>query len=277
VPISPPIRVDLEGTRRRFAELQRYVECSLLREGKFICSHYDECLASKRIDHDFLEGTMSAVGRCFDLLRGDKPLRVVVVGQEAADRLVTLEKRRFQIPPERRYYAEPGHKGRNPHMRGTTSALRVIFGKDLGRDYKGEWVYPENDKKFHIFDGFALVNRLLCFAGPKGSRQGRATPTMVRNCGDHLRETLSILEPTILILQGKKAAIIETVLTRGDTYGDFVHEAFVGEHRMVVCTFSHPSARDIEGQPPLRWGGNLDAPYLTEVVEPTLQEALRQS
>ncbi len=87
-------------------------------------------------------------------------------------------------------------------MRGTTSALRVIFGKGLGDDYEGEWVYPENGKPFHIFDGFALVNRLLCYAGPEEGRRGRATPTMVSNCASHMSKTLSILQPTILILQG---------------------------------------------------------------------------
>ena len=224
----------------------------------------------------FYEGTMSHVGRRFDLRRGDKPLRVVVVGQEAAERKVTLEDRYETVHDhtglERHYKAEKGHKGRNPHMKGTTSALRVIFGKGLGSDWDDEWVYPLNGKKFHIFDGFALVNRLLCFAGPPNSSQGRATPTMVSNCGRHLRETLTILQPTILILQGDKAATTETVLTSGDSYSEFVHEAFLGEHRMVVCKFSHPSARD-----PRRWGANLDADYLTKTVEQSLREALRRS
>lgn len=272
VPKSPTIHVYPARTRRRFAELQRYVEDKLLREGKFICGHYEACEASKRASHDFLEGTMSHVGRRFDLRRGDKPLRVVVVGQEAADRLVTLEDRRMPQVPESRYYKEKGHEHRNPHMRGTTSALRVIFGKGLEADYEGEWVYPVNGKKFHIYDGFALVNRLLCFAGPPNSRQGRGTRTMVSNCGVHLTETLSILEPTILILQGDKAATTWNILTPGRSYTPYLNEAHLGQQRVLVCSFSHPSAR---GE--LRWGDRLDAPYLLNTVVPTLREALRRS
>ena len=174
--------------------------------------------------------------------------------------------------PQDRYYKEKGHEHRNPHMRGTTSALRVIFGKGLGADYEGEWVHPENGEPFHIFQGFALVNRLLCYAGPGKGSQARGTRRMVSNCGDHLTETLSILKPTILILQGDKAATTWNILTPGRPYSDFVHEAFLGEHRMVVCEFSHPAARK-----ELRWGANLDAPYLTEIVEPSLREAVRRS
>jgi hypothetical protein len=220
---------------------------------------------------------MSHVGRRFDLLRGVKPLRVVVVGQEAADQKVSLEERYRQIHDGsglgRRYYADAEHRARNPHMRGTTSALRVIFGHDLGADYDGEWVYPANSEPFHIFDGFALVNRLLCFAGPPNSRQGRPTPTMVDNCARHLSATLFILQPTILVLQGKAVTSwTNTVLTAGRSYTPYLKEAHVGLHRMLVCRFSHPSARG-----DLRWGDRLNAHYLTNVVEPTLREALRRS
>ena len=51
-------------------------------------------------------------------------------------------------------------------MRGTTSALRALFGNGLGTDRGGEYVEPVNGRRFHIFDGFALVNRLLCSASP---------------------------------------------------------------------------------------------------------------
>ena len=280
VPKSPSIYVDLAHTRRRIAQLQEYVEDKLLRRGRFVCSHYKDntCPDSIRREHVFYEGTMSHVGRRFDLFRGDKPLRVVVVGQEAAESKVTLEDRYLTVHKhtglERHYKAEDGYPGRNPHMRGTTSALRVIFGKAPGTDYDSEWVYPLNGKKFHIFDGFALVNRLLCFAGPEGSSQGRATLTMLNNCGDHLTETLSILQPTILILQGKAATTwSHTALTRGRDYSRFpeLREAHLGKQRMVVCTFSHPSARE-----ELRWA-DLGCGYLKTVVVPTLREALRRS
>ncbi|MGO9730296.1 hypothetical protein [Mycobacterium sp.] len=251
------------------------MEDKVLREGKFRCSHYKACEASKRPGDVFLEGTMSHVGRRFDLRLGNKPLRIVVVGQEAKSSKMTLEKRRMGPAPPERYYADDEHPYRNPHMRGTTSALRVIFGNGLGADYEGEWVYPVNGNPFHIFNGFALVNRLLCYAGPEKGSQARPTPTMFSNCGSHFSATMSILEPTIVILQGHKVTNWTkkaTVLVPSRTFSQYLYEARLGQNRVLVCTFSHPSARD-----PFRWGANLDAPYLTDVVKPTLREALRRS
>lgn len=72
-----------------------------------------------------------------------------------------------------RYYAGGGHPGRNPHMRGTTSALRILFGNGLGADWEGEFVTTVNGERFHVFDAFALVNVLLCSAGPPRSSTGR--------------------------------------------------------------------------------------------------------
>lgn len=229
---------------------------------------------------------MSHVGKRFDLLLDGKPLRVVVVGQESGwprgpqpqslARRVTLDARYRQIHDgtglERRYYAEKGKGllGRNPHMRGTTSALRVIFGKGLGTDYSGETIQPAHGKPFHIFDGFALVNRLLCSAGPPHSNQGRPTSTMFHNCGSHFAATMKILEPTLLILQGRAVAKwVNQVLTPDQTHSEYLHEAHLGHRRVLVCTFSHPAAHG-----PLRWGDRLDAPYLTEVLVPTLNEAV---
>ncbi len=161
---------------------------------------------------------MSHVGRRFDLTLGGEPLRIVVVGQESGlakgpsaaifGRKVTMETRYRQTLNgsglERRYYAQDGYPGRNPHMRGTTTALRLLLGTGLGTDYEGEFVRPIKGQPFHLFDGFALVNRLLCSAGPPGGSQGRPTSIMARNCGIHFAATLSILEPTIVILQGAK-------------------------------------------------------------------------
>ena len=163
---------------------------------------------------------MSHVGRRFDLRVDGRPLRIVVVGQESGlpkdpqlQRLasrVSLDDRYLQIHDsagvKRRYYTEPGHQGRNPHMRGTTSALRVIFGKGLGADHAGEFIHPAGGKPFHIFDGFALVNRLLCSAGPPQSSQGRPTRTMFQNCATHFAATMSILQPTLVISQGRAVA-----------------------------------------------------------------------
>jgi hypothetical protein len=283
--MATSISVDTAATRRRIARLRRYVARTLLDGDEFLCPHFDACRGSIKPGHQFREGTMSHVGRRYDLLRGGKPLRVAVVGQESGlpkdpdspwGRRVSLEARYNQLHGitglQKRFYAEPGHPGRNPHMRGTTSALRILFGKGRGQDYEGEFVHPVNGRPFHVFDGFALVNRLLCSAGPAGTSKGSPTSTMLNNCAQHFAMTASILQPTIVILQGVLVAkSLATILEPGRSHGEYLYEAHLGSHRMLVCSFSHPSAHGA-----LRWGDQPQSPYMTEVVVPTLRAALRK-
>lgn len=277
------VEVDLRGTRRRRARLQRYVAQNLLDDGAFLCPHFKECRQSRDPGDVFREGTMSHVGKRFDLSVGGRPLRIVVVGQESGwakvpefKRRVSLEARYRMIHDrnglERRYYAEPGHLGRNPHMRGTTSALRMIFGLGLGTDHEDEYVLPANGRRFHIFDGFALVNRLLCSASPPKSGEGHPTKTMFRNCEEHLRATMSILQPTLVITQGVRVDNWTRDLFEGAwNLGDNLYQASFEGERVLVCAFSHPAARGA-----LRWGDSLAAPYLNDVVVPTLKKAVRR-
>jgi hypothetical protein len=46
-------------------------------------------------------------------------------------------------------------------------------------------------------------------------------------------------------------------------------EANLADARVVVCRFSHPAAHGN-----LSWGNRPDAPYLLQVVEPTLRLAV---
>jgi hypothetical protein len=173
---------------------------------------------------------------------------------------------------QRRYYAEPGFPGRNPHMRGTTSALRVIFGRGLGAEFDDEFVVPKKGCPFHVFDGFALVNRLLCSAGPPGSSEGHPTPAMFGACLNHFSATMRILEPTIVIVQGSRVAKrTGEIFERRRSYSEYLHDARFEGGRVLLCTFTHPAAHGA-----LRWGDSLDAPYLSDVVVPTLEEAVRK-
>lgn len=122
-------------------------------------------------------------------------------------------------------------------MRGTTSALRIIFGKGLGTAWKDEWVHPVNGRPFHIFDGFALVNRLLCSASPPQSSQRRPTGTMLANCRVHLQATLRILEPALVVLQaGFVARSVATALPVVRRHGEYLYASSCTQSRALVCT-----------------------------------------
>lgn len=278
------ISADPAATERRRARLSEYVQQYLLDGQDFLCPHRADCRASSKPDFAFREGIMSHLGRHFDLSRDGRPLRIMVVGQESglpkgeeADSFsqhVTLEKRYQQIHDgaglERRFYAAPGHPGRNPHMRGTTTALRLLLGLGLGTEHEQEFVHPSNGDPFHIFDGFALVNLLLCSTGPRGTSQGKPTPTMARRCRKHFEQTLRILEPTLVILQGAKVSQWAGAVWHHEVqHAPHLQSVELDGRSLLVCSFSHPSAHGAA-----RWGIGPGAAYVTETLAPTLEHAL---
>ena len=146
----------------------------------------------------------SHVGKHYDLSAGGRDLRIVVIGQEYGQTAVKvdLEARTAMFDKS----AGKGFRGRNPHMRGTTSILRLMLGRRLGTDDDGERLFGKGTA--HIFDGFALVNALLCSAvgkPPEGMRAGMGASSrlMRKNCARHFRKTMEILEPTVIVAEGQ--------------------------------------------------------------------------
>lgn len=272
---STGLRADPAATAERLRALHDYMDANVLGPEGFSCSSLEACRGSVLGGNLFFEGQLSHVGRHYDLHRGGRELRVMVVGQEdgSTRTCVTLEARYEKIHGNsaltRRYAAEPGRVRRSFHMRGTTSALGVIFGKGLGTTWEDEFIQDDDGISFHMFDAFALVNALLCAVHPPGSAEGRATRVMRRNCLRHFDATMKILQPTLLVLQGEGVQDwIAPALGVMDQHSPHLAEAQLAGSRVVVCRFSHPAARG-----KLSWG-NPDAPYLREVVEPTLRLAL---
>ena len=196
------------------------MEVNVLTFGKkFVCCHASECRDSfikgmgRAWGHPqggFYEGQLHHVGRHYDLSLNGTPFRIAIVGQEYGHppTHVLREERTemiLRVGMEGRFKAEPGHGARNPHMRGTTSALRLLFGLSLGDDFVGEFVSLWSTS-VHIFETFALTNFLLCSAidTPRtcSAGKGRSTSTMQNNCARHFRRAMEILEPTVIVAQG---------------------------------------------------------------------------
>lgn len=234
-------------TTRRVARLQEYFEQNVLVNGRFICSAEKQCRESHH--GNFYAGQLPHVGTHFDLTRNGAPFRIVVVGQEygTRDELVDLVVRRTMIADNRgaksRFLAMPNLnlKGRNPHMRGCTSVLRLLFGKDVGSDYESEFVQLDG-MAIHLFDCFALVNFLLCSALlPKGGKRGRSTRTMQQNCTRHFKRQLELLEPTIIVIQGR--AVLRWMGAAFDGLSDEVIQTIQINGRATrLLAFTHPSA-----------------------------------
>lgn len=268
------ITSDASRTHARYIALRRYLHAHVLTSSKqFLCPHARACRASH--PDTFLPGQLHYLGRHYDLAVDGEPMRVVVVGQEYGHKPArcTMAQRRRRIAKvsarEKRFFADEKHEGRNPHMRGTTSALRVLHGREPGDDYEGEWLDLANEKpvRAHLFDTFALVNYLLCSALEGDSKQGRSTKTMKTNCAPHFRKALDILSPTIVVVQGEGFAkwVVKELPSfkaspRSDTFG----RARFPEGEARVVLLSHPSAPGAKG-----WG-SLKHSYLYATVVPAL-------
>lgn len=278
---GPMLRADPVASARRREALKAYMDEHVLGPRGFCCASYAACSGSTREGDRFFEGQLSHVGRHYDLELDGRSLRVVVVGQEVGaprngidPSHVTMDRRSRGVHDrtglERRYYADGAHAARNPHMRGTTSALRVIFGREPGSDWEQEFLETATGERFHMFDAFSLVNVLLCSNFRADTNNGASTKTMRRNCLRHFAATMAILEPTLLVLQGEGVQDwIAPVLGLMEERAPHLAETRLADNRVLVCRFSHPSARGA-----LSWGNRLDAPYLRQVVEPTLRVAL---
>lgn len=72
-------------------------------------------------------------------------------------------------------------------MRGTTSALRLLFGYDVGADYSHEFI-SVNQEQVHLFECFSFVNYLMCSAIAEKSNQG----IQRRKCGKTAHATSAL-------------------------------------------------------------------------------------
>jgi len=268
------IACDRQTTEERRRALEQYLTANVL-AAEFICPHYHGCRSSHA--EMFYEGQLHHVGRFYDLLFDGLPLRVAVVGQEYGYAPPRVDSQaRYDIIVSSgldcRFKAEAGYEARNPHMRGTTNVLRLLFGVPLGADHDSEFMIIEG-QRVHLFDAFALVNYLLCSAvGNDGKMRGLATPTMMKNCQAHFREAIRILAPSVIVVQGR--TFWEWVSGAFDSvrhHANQIYSATLGPMQTFLAVFSHPSSRF-----PHNWGANDHTPYLLETVVPSIASIREQ-
>jgi len=269
------LQANIEATRMRQARLRAYFGAHVLNGHGFVCRHSAVCASSCRAGVTFYPVQLPHVGSHYDLLRDGRPFRVVMVGQEAGHGdAVDLAQRRALI----RARIDDTFSARNAHMAGTTSLLRLLFGRDPGIDRDGEFLDLQGER-VHLFEAFALVNFLLCSAvegradrtGRREGGKGRSSPTMRRNCAAHFRAAIDILEPTVVVAQG-----FDVRRWIGRAYGwprwtrEPVERVDVGGRRTLLLSFAHPSASGRYGW----WGRSPRSPYLSETVAPAIRGAL---
>lgn len=134
---------------------------------------------------------------------------------------------------------------RNPHMRGVVQVLQVLFGLEPGG------VVEKIHNNSHVLEAYAMANSVLCSNLPTGgqSRRGEPTHTMWKKCREHLRQTIVLLKPTIIVTQGNVPRdALGTVVDRCDpTIHDRVDRVTVGGVQAIWCKLWHPAARGYWG------------------------------
>jgi len=262
---------DQECTAQRIASLDSFFNDYVMKGNRFICSSYPAC--KKSHNGTFYKSQLHHVGSHYDAYIDNRAFRIMVVGQEYGHEpsFVSLSARRQMVLNQTGL--QKTFTQRNPHMRGTTSALRLLYGLPLRIDHNSEFL-RDNSERFHIYDAFALVNYLLCSAVDESEgKRGKATSVMKHACLRHFSKAVEILEPTVMIVQSKgfwdwiSRAFDQVVPLSNELY-----LAHLGEKTTSVGVFAHPSTPDNLHN----WGRNVNTPYLVNNVTPTLKK-IRQS
>jgi len=280
---SAQFRSDSLKTKERIEGLEYYFRANVLnRDGRFICRHEEPCKKSFSDSHPggvFYAGQLHHVGMHYDLFKNNQPLRVVVVGMSYGHEPTnySMEKRRLQIEDTGQHSSargsgETGLPKRNPHMSGTTFALRAVFGLGFDDISCATEFIQLDEEKVHIFDAFALVDFLLCSAiSEDEKKKDLSTSTMRHNCTPHFRRTLEILEPNLIIGQGIGTAawMGQAGLGSGKTSGT-PETIIIKDSECLLLNFSHPSAYG-----DLSWGNDPKSQHLQDVVKPAIEKAVR--
>ena len=93
---------------------------------------------------------------------------------------------------------------------------------------------------------------------------------MQYNCARHFVATLELLEPTIVVLQGRGVLGWMRKVFQSLT-DEVVQEVPLGGNECRVLALTHPSAHGAHN-----WGMNDRTPYLVEVVEPAVKRILEE-
>lgn len=258
---------DPARTAARYDALRRYMDEHVSDGADFHCAMEPACRASLDPGLVFSAGQLSYVGPYYDISDAGYPLRVLIVGMDTGrtHENVSLDERRHQIferVPER-------FSQRNPHMRGTTLALRLLFGRDPATDRDGELLPLDRSRAMHVLEAYAMANLRLCSATSDGSTASRGTATMSRNCMKHLAATIDILDPTIVVLQGARIRkSVNPLVDDAARVAPNVETVRLGNRRAVLVSLSHPSYPG----PRFNWA-NATSPYLLSTVVPALRNA----
>jgi hypothetical protein len=255
--------VDRQASDHRKAELESYLAVNVYNPGEgFVCGSALTCrLSAERRGASFYEAQGHMVGPCYDIRADGEPYRVLIVPMETGEpkQHRTVDERTNDVLDS----AIVGFRQRNQHMQGVTFALRLAFGHPVDEDI--ERIQFADGSSVHLFEAYAMTNLLLCSAVTEGTTKSQSTTVMKQSCSRHLRATIGILQPTLVISQG--AGLGNTLrATLGVTEWNtpYIATCNLDGNRFVWVSLKHPSRGN--------WH-SLECWYLHAVVVPAITQA----
>lgn len=255
-------RVDREVSARKRKELQGYFQDNVWNsEDVFICRSQQMCRTSamKNPQTAFCGGQGQSVGPSYEVYHDSTPLRVLVIPMEsgAESQGVSWAERSEEV-------AGAGRKPfrqLNPHMRGVLFTLQLAFGLPVGEAGATHLPISADGNNPHLFESFAMVNLLWCSAVKKGSMSSRSTGMMRASCARHMRATVGILKPNLVISQGSRLdETLRSSLGVTEPVDEAIARCDLDGQSFVWASLRHPT----------RSWHSTKLPYFDEVVRPTL-------
>lgn len=195
-----------EATRLR-AALDAYTRRAVDDGTTLVCASSQRCAASVGRGA-LVEGQASFVGSHYGLVRDARSLRILVIPKQVGGKLsnggdrgeehVTVQRRGAQVDTAK-YGADTWP--RTNHMVGTEHALQTILGLPVG----GEREVAVPGGTVHVFETMAMANMTLCTKALVDAG-GQGSATMIDSCSRHLRRTMELLQPNVVLAQGWSAA-----------------------------------------------------------------------
>lgn len=259
--------IDLEASRQYRERLAAHFTGRVLDAGgQFMCPEAPACRGSaEAAGFAFAGGQLSYVGDAYAASVDGRPFRVLVVSMQVGDAEAPVGPARRIEQVVERIPQRPGK--RNPHMRGVTRALQLLYGLPVSRD--GDPADERLTDGTHVLRAYAMANSTLCSALPTGakSRRGKPTSTMLARCAPHLEATVRELAPTVMQVQGADTrAALDALATTVERFSNEVTVIDITGRRVVSCATSHPSSG-----PPSSWSSLEPESYFADVVAPALQ------
>lgn len=251
---------DTSASAARKRELEAYLADQVWNGASgFRCTSAFMCRPSaEKRGAAFYEAQGHMVGPAYDLTVDGRQFRVLIIAMETGETKQhrTVEQRTNDVLKA----AEDGFRQRNPHMRGVTFALRLAFGLPVGDD-QAEHLDLADGSQVRLLEAYAMANLLLCSAVVEGTANSRSTGIMRASCSRHMRATIGILQPTLVISQG---AVLDETL-RASLGVTEPHSA-----NLATCDLDGNQFIWVSLRHPTRSWHSLKHPYLHDVVVPAI-------